>query len=121
VKQQLKEASECTYNSNSVIVDVCLFVQFLLELCVFLDGSVGCALASLHFHQSTVTYATRADILDSSRVEGRLVDSIDGDHVSERGRVIIGGAGCKNFGFGTKLAGIRIWRGGPFDGVPLVI
>ena len=50
-----------------------------------------------------------------------LVDSIDGNHVSETGAVVVGGAGGEDLGFGTDFVGVAVWRGSSLDGVPGVI
>jgi hypothetical protein len=54
-------------------------------------------------------------------VKSGLVDRINGNHVSQTGAVVVGGAGGEDLGFGTDFVGIGIWRGSSLDGVGSVI
>jgi hypothetical protein len=70
---------------------------------------------------STSDFAGSLHVLDTTRVKSGLVDSIDGNHVSETGAVVVGGAGGEDLGFGTDFVGVAVWRGSSLDGVPGVI
>jgi hypothetical protein len=64
---------------------------------------------------------SEGNVLDTTRVKSCLVYGIDGNHVSEAGAVIVGGAGGQDLRFGTKLVRVAVWRGSPLNGVGSII
>jgi hypothetical protein len=85
------------YDCYTVVVDVCLLVQFFLKLGVLFDR------------------------LDTARVKSGLVDGIDSNHVSETGAVEVGGAGRQDLGFGADFVWVAVGRGSALNGVGSVI
>jgi hypothetical protein len=69
---------------------------------------------------SLVTSA-ELNVLDTTRVKSRLVDGIDGNHISETAAVVVGGAGGQDLRFRAKLVRVAVWRGSPLDGFGSVI
>ena len=105
--------TRATYNSYTIIIDVCLFVKLILELSV-LDNGPGMSVSSRH---SPLPAA--ADLLDTTRVQRSLVDSCR-DHggrveISKRCRVVVGSSLREDFGAWALLIGIWIGARSTFD------
>lgn len=59
-----------SYNGNSVVVDVCVLVEFIFKFCVFLDGPADMLMPG---HVMVLCH----NVLDSAGVEGSLQELVD--------------------------------------------
>ncbi len=101
-----------TYNSYTIIIDMCLFVKLILQLGVLDDGPG----ISISPHRSL---GRRQDLLDTTRVQGSLVNSC-GDHggrveISERRGMEVGSTLGEDLGARALLVGIWIGARGSLD------
>ena len=118
-----------TYDSNTVIVDMCFLVQLILQFCVFylrhhttrvqtwsrLEG-VG----STQTDRGIRTCAVDAGV-DSNHCRGvspsheQRGDKDKGRTVAQAGRVIVGGSSSKNLRAGAELSRVGVGRRGTME------
>lgn len=68
-----------THNGDTVVVDVCLFVKLLLDLGVLTLGPERLVSIRVTQEQAIGKLQSRSNLLDTTRVEGSLVDAV-GNH-----------------------------------------